>query len=413
MTYKKDYIGPILLTFPIIMLPLEGFFPFTIAGLSVTALSVIPLALYTLFTRTKLFLRNFTHPCVLTGLLIFGFEFVSEIFHDNSSYSELIRNAQNLVFAVIVATLITDTRPIRIVLTAWITISTILGFYFILTLFARVSIPVENYAEATFLRYEVLERVRLGFDWNTVGYLVGIGAVAALGMLLEKPNAQHIRLLLMFSAVCCVIGSAVILYRGPVLMILLAGGTMLIVRAKKIPRRTPIFIVIFILAMSSIFIPPALPKRFEIELQPGDSEQYMDPRVKIYSRAIALMPQYFLTGVGRGGYYELWGPKNGFIHNFMADRGLERAPGLHNAFLQNFVFYGVAALLLLCLLAYRARRCLYAVRQDFPFFVTMRGLAMSGLVIMLLSHMLYAKELGLILGMLIAAERLGKRCASS
>ena len=403
---NKDYIAAILLSFPIIMLPLEGLFSFTLGPFSITALSVIPMALYAIFMNTRLFIRSFFHPCLLIGLALLLWGTMIEIFQGYPSYIELLRNLENLFFIAMAAAIIRSTRIMRIVLNIWITISTLLGIYFIISLFAKVNVSVETYMQATILRNESLKAMILSFNWNSICYFVGIGGICAFGALLEKTRGKLWRIFLLFCTLCCLIGSFVLLYRGPILMVTAAFSFMIISNIKDKRRRLPVLIVACTLISTIVFLPRALPKRFDLE---DPEDRYVDPRVKIYSVAIKNIPDYFLYGIGRLNYYNSWGPEHGLKHSFYVKRNIERAPGLHNAFLQFFVFYGVIALSFLILLVLRAGKILRSLSTSFPLYITINGLAIAGLSIMLLSHSLFAKELGLILGMLIASERMGRR----
>src|SRR6266705_7133219 len=82
-----------------------------------------------------------------------------------------------------------------------------------------------------------------------------------------------------------------------------------------------------------------------------------DARLSFYENAIRHVDDYWFSGVGEGNYYQKWGFENGFAHLNSGD-GSYIVYGVHNAFVQVMMIWGLIGLLAFVAVFWTAYRCL-------------------------------------------------------
>jgi hypothetical protein len=124
----------------------------------------------------------------------------------------------------------------------------------------------------------------------------------------------------------------------------------------------------------------------------------VDSRARLYSAALEHLPEYVITGVGQGNFYESWG----WYTNF-AFRDGPSPP--HSSFVDAMLFWGLPGFLALLMVVYQAYCCLPPHCGRDALSLCLLGIAVSVLVSSLFGAVLAAKEYSLGLGMLAAASR--------
>jgi O-antigen ligase len=132
---------------------------------------------------------------------------------------------------------------------------------------------------------------------------------------------------------------------------------------------------------------------FSTEVREGK----MEARAQLYSAALESFPDYALTGVGVGNFWDSWGFFNGFSIG-------PDVYGAHNVFFQIAIYWGIGALLALIIMLVQAYHCIPKGRTRDPLALCLLGLSVSLLLKMLVTHSLFAKQFSLGLGLLVAAQ---------
>jgi hypothetical protein len=110
------------------------------------------------------------------------------------------------------------------------------------------------------------------------------------------------------------------------------------------------------------------------------------------------LPEYIVTGVGIGNFWRLWG----YNHGWLGGHGVV---GAHNSFIQVSLYWGIAGLGLLLLVIWRSYRSLPPSPGSEILSLALFGIALSLFLFLFVSHMLYAKQLSIGLGIIAGANR--------
>jgi hypothetical protein len=132
------------------------------------------------------------------------------------------------------------------------------------------------------------------------------------------------------------------------------------------------------------------------------TEEGKETRAAFYESALRDVDDYWFMGVGEGNYYKKWGFEKGFAHQNLDTIIVY---GVHNAFLQVLIFWGVIALLAFLLIIWRAYRCVPNRSGSDPLALGLLGLAVSLFLVLPFSHSLDNKIFSVGLGMLVAYQR--------
>jgi O-antigen ligase len=129
----------------------------------------------------------------------------------------------------------------------------------------------------------------------------------------------------------------------------------------------------------------------------------MESRAELYTVALQHFPDYFISGVGAGNYFNKWGIQNGFaIRSYKVGNIVV---GVHNSFLQVVINWGLIGLLAFLAVIWRAYRCLpkkiYA-KDDLALGIL--GISVALALWLLQSHNFYIKDFSLGLGILVGAR---------
>jgi O-antigen ligase len=148
-----------------------------------------------------------------------------------------------------------------------------------------------------------------------------------------------------------------------------------------------------------LLVPDAIWSRMGIMTEGGQK----DSRVSFYESAIQHVNDYWLSGVGAGNYYQKWGFENGFAKLNDSD-GSSMVYGVHNAFLQVMMNWGLIGLLAFVAVFLLAYRCLPRIYNNDSLALGILGIAVSTFLVMPFINAFFYKGLSLGLGMLVAYQ---------
>jgi hypothetical protein len=151
-----------------------------------------------------------------------------------------------------------------------------------------------------------------------------------------------------------------------------------------------------------MLVPDAIWSRMVFSTERGASGK-MESRARLYTTALDRLPEYIVSGVGAGNFYQDWGYKQwGYVKVI---KGVRVPIAAHNTLLAITIYWGVIGLSIFMWFIWHVYRSipLGCGRDDF-------ALALLGLIISLGLHMVqvhtfYEKQFALGIGMLVGARQ--------
>jgi len=332
-----------------------------------------------LFLATSLF--------VLVGIML-------EVAHADRDFSSLIRFAQTAVGAVLIACLCRTRETLSFTLRSLAGFAFCVSLVLIFTSYGKLSgVDVEEFEGASALREQAFESGSFFRDLNRWSFVCGLGAPVALAMF-DGSTSKRQRLLWASAAFVCLLGAAMPLSRSGIMVMLAACGIVLFWSVRSRLRLIPAVAAILILVYA--LTPTAVIHRFRGT--GGLSEESQDPRQRILAASVKSIPEYWLTGVGWGQYWDEWAAKVGINNK------LGRPRGAHNSFFQVWMCWGALGLLSFLALLLFAFRCLpNNVGRD-PLSLALLALAFAVTFRLFFTHVFYEKDFSAVLGLLAAAR---------
>jgi hypothetical protein len=389
--YRTTRIEQFLLMATIIILTLEVYFP-RVAGFTCSFIMFILCGVYVLFRRPGTLARIASDPLFVTAYILLALGSLIEFFHPYASYSEISRISQMIAGAIIVASLCRGSSALRAAMHGYLIAGVWVAVYFFLTSFNVLSgATATDFAEASRVRGEVLADMRFHANWAPL--ILANGAVVALASTLTT-HAPYRRYLFLGIAVFCAIASSLSLSRSGILIMIVSLTAVMF--ASGIWRGRTILIAGIIGAAIVMWVPNIMWARltFSTETHHG----YTEARGRIYTAAVEHFPEYAISGVGVGNFWEGWGRNS----NFTSGHGVL---GSHNVFIQVTIYWGLAGLLALIAVVWLAYRCLPRHCGSNALSLQLLGVSVAVLIWALGVHNLYAKDFSLVLGLLVGAHR--------
>lgn len=384
---------------PVLAIPFEN--EYALFGLSLAKLTIIPLLLAVLLFKPRELMAVLKHRVFLCGMAFIAWGAIVEGFHPFSDWEFLYRVFQMLVFAALVGAVSPDLLVFRRTLLATAIVCSVLAFYLVYNFYGAVTVEVEDFRQAGYLRDAALSELSLATGINILGYTVGMGAIIALTQMLGTAVIWR-RIVWGAIYVLCAVGSFIPLSRGAFLALVAASGLVVLRNLRGLMKPGRLLFFIGVIAIAFSLTPRALTERYSALSPEGEAlTGKADGRTKIYRAALESFPEYWAFGVGNGYYWNRWGLQNGF--GGYTARGPSTS-GPHNGFLTAWIFFGLPGIVLLCLV------CLFAARDcPKPDSKSIESTALFGLLVLALfwimfTHSLYLKPLGVILGLLMGAS---------
>jgi O-Antigen ligase len=382
-----------LLTATIVLMPLETIVP-TIAGLSSSFIIFALLACYVLPWKSVTLASTAFHPVFVSVYLMLFVGLLAESLHPFSSYEVLVRIAQMVVGAVLIAALCRDRKALRSGLFGYAAVGLWMATVLFATSYGALSAATaRDFNEASHVRAEVLSNNVLSANLNSMALITG-RSVAVVVVLALAARSNVRRYVLFGAAVFCAIATFLPLSRGAIVN-LAVTCTIVILSFKG--KRLRVIVAVLIIGMSIIlWVPNVVFSRlsFSTESQSGIQES----RARIYTAAVQNLPEYGLAGVGAGNFWRLWGYNHGW-------RGSETVVGAHNCFIQATIYWGVPGLIALIFVVRQTYRCLPRGSGRDPLALALLSICVSHLLMMMQSHQFYDKAFAVMLGLLVGSRK--------
>jgi hypothetical protein len=391
--YGTTAIDQFLLMATVALLPLQDHLP-SIAGFSIMYIIFGVLGGYVLLSRSRALARVWTHPVFLAAYVLLFLGFLVESIHPNSSYVELVRCGYMIAGAVLVASLCRDRKALRACVYGYLVASVWLSVLLLMTSYGALQGTIAvDFEEASQVRAEVFADKILQANLNMMAFICAQGAIVALVLALTASSRIR-RCLFLSVALLCLIATFVPMSRSG---IVIAIVTSLIVLFTYQGKRMRAMVAALALGIGVlIWVPDVVLSRLQYSTETrGDR---MEGRALVYTASIEHLPEYVVTGVGAGNFWGWWAYSNGFGDDEWG------VGGAHNCFFQVTIYWGLAGLLALIAVIWRAYRCLPKRCGDDTLALCLQGIAFSLLLWMLAMHNFYAKEFSLGLGLLVSAR---------
>ncbi len=388
----------ILLLSTVAALPMEATLP-TLGGTSGLFLVFVLLSGYVALFRRSFLARTWRHPVFAAGFALVGIGLVMEFAHGSSRYGEVLRIAAMVLGGVVIACLCRDRRALLAACYGYVLAGLLLAGLLLLTVYPVLSsIPAGSFDESGSVRALIFdEESLLKLNLNAGAFLIVQGAVVAFAMALPARRRWR-RIALLGASGICLVAGFLPMSRGAVLVAAVSLGVVTWGYGMLRPRSVAAMVVL--VAAAYVWIPDAAYGRLALPttVQRGEA-RLTEGRILVYGAAIRHFPEYFLTGVGISHFYGRWGQHSGW-----ALRRGGFVIGTHNCFAQVTVFWGVAALLALLTLAWRAYRHLPALSDPDPLKLCVVGILVTVAINSLTIHTIYDKEFSLALGLLVGSS---------
>lgn len=381
----------------IAVLPLQDNFP-DVAGMSFSFLIFAALAVYVIVNRPRTLGKIWYHPVFLAAYAFIGVCALLESTSPLSSYQELTRFGQMIGGAVCVAVLCRDRSALaaglygHIAAALWVSIVLCMSSYGMLQGMGETS----DFNEASKLRAQAFGNKPVGGNVNTLAFFCTEGAVVAFALSLSD-RLKHLRALLLGVAMFCLVASFLPMSRGAAVSSLVVFAAILYIGGV---RQGKALILASILGLGVFaMVPDAIWSRMAFSTEKvGEDES----RTRLYTAALNHLPEYFVSGVGSGNYYNKWGIDKGLSKTI---NGVVVAIGAHNSPLQITINWGVLGLamylwIIWCAYSSIPLRC----GRDELLLALVASLIALGLLL-LRSHGFYSKSVAFGLGMIVGARQ--------
>ena len=366
-------------------------------------------SIYLVIRRFESIVHVWNHRVFLASYVLIFISVVLETFSPFASYYEGSRMAQMFMGAIVIAALCRDIKALKLcIFVGCILPGVLASFYLFLSVYEPLQgTTADNFSEASRVGAQVFEDESMsvqGVKLTSIAGSIAPAAPAALAIALIS-RSGFVRYSLFGLTALCFIASFLPFSRGLTVSTLIACMAVMLAygmanRGASFQRFIQIIAVILALGMCTLlWVPRVVFARLTVPSGTAYADS-ADPRVRLYSAALARLPEYWLVGVGAGNYWSHWGQRSGF--RLPKARGVS---GAHNAFFQLTIYWGLPSLLLLIIIMYYAYKCLPKKCGNDPLNLAVLGFVVASSVPLGLTHVLASKRFSLALGILIGAQR--------
>jgi len=381
-----------LLFLTIIALPADNHL-IMVPGLSAVFLLFGTIAIYVVANRFSELLRTLTNPALVAAYLFVFLGFLIEMTQVNSNYDELIRIAQMVVGAILVASLCRDLRALEMACYGYMAAGVWLSVLLFLTSYGSLNaMTASNFQEASELRAMAYEDNPLEANLNSMAFGAGQAAIIALAWALTS-QASSLRNLWVVLGCVCLLGAFLPLSRGGVAITLVS--CVVVMYALGLKHGKAILIAVLLGGAVLAFVPQAVWSRMSFTFEAREGK--VEGRARVLNVAFDHLPEYVLTGVGAGNFYKDWGRKTELANQS------GRVSGVHNCFLQVTMYWGILGLAALLHIYWQGYWCIPQHSRREPSSLSLLGIGASLLLYSMVIHNVYAKEFSVGLGLLAGA----------
>jgi O-antigen ligase len=360
-------------------------------------------SMYIVFQRFGSIAQVWNHPVLLASYVLILLGLILEGSSPFASYRQIIRIAQMFIGVIVIATLCRDTRALRVCILGYILVGIYLAVYLFLSSYGALQeATATDFNEASQARAEVFqENTPLKANLNRLAFFLAQGTAVALAIALGARSA-FVRYGLFGVMALCFIASFLPLSRSGTAIALIACMAVVLAylganRRAALQRFTLIIVVMLGLGVCLLlWVPQAAFSRFTVPAARPDGTT--DARTRVYQAAWNHLPEYGLTGVGAGNFWDgPWGKHSEYFkrHGVL---------GAHNCFIQITIYWGLPGLFALINVIRYAYKCLPKECGNDSLSLAVFGMAVALFGVMFVSHNLEFKGFSLGLGILISAQ---------
>ena len=359
------------------------------------------LAIYTVLNRSGLIARIWLHPVFVASYILLCLGFLIESVSPFSRFSDLVSIGLMIVGAVLVATLCRDREALSTCIYTYVVVGIGISSYLFLVGFGALQRPtMTDFHEASQVRIAVYGNNALHGNMNSIAVYTTQGAVVALALGLMASSVGR-RNVLFGITLLCLLGTSSTLSRGGIGNGILSCATVALAYVaaygmKDFRRVIRISVMVICLGVGILMLVPDIVYS-RLEFSTHLSGGQMEGRARVYMATIEHFSEYWMSGVGAGNFWGPWGRHTSFYSN----SGMS---GAHNSFIQVMIYWGLPGVLALIIIVYQAYRCLPKHSGVDTLSLCLLGIGVSLLVMLMVRHNLYAKELSLGLGLLVGAR---------
>lgn len=382
----------------IVMLPLQDYFP-AVAGMSVSFLIFATLAAYAIVTCHRNLSVVWHHPVFIAAYVFIGVSSLLEFVSPLSMYGDIFRFGQMIVGAVSVAALCRDRSTLEaglygyIATALWVSVLLYMNSYGVLQ-----DIRTEDFSEAETLRAQVFENKPVGGNINALAIVCVKGAIVAFALSLFE-RLRNLRPLLLAVVAFCLIASFLPMSRGAAVVCLVSLAAVSFTYGARYGK---LLIMACLLGMSIyMLVPDAVWSRMVFSTERGEGGK-MESRAQVYTTALNRLPEYIVTGVGAGNFFQKWGYQKWHTKQI---GGVTTPIAAHNSLLAITIYWGVISLAIFLWFIW----CLYRSiplgcgRDELS--LALLGIMTSLGLYMMQIHNFYDKEFAIGIGMVVGARQ--------
>ena len=383
-----------LLITMIVLLPLENHIP-AIAGVSIMFIIFSFVASYVLLFKPQALRKILLHPICIAIYMIMAVGALIEFFHPHSDFTRILRFGFMIAGAAMVASLCRDRSALRAGMLGYLISGLWVGGLLIFTSYSSLyGASAGNFSEAGQIRLQTFMDAPLFANLNALSIICAQSTFIAITLALSEKSLFRRNVFFALSSLC-LIATFLPMSRSGVLALML----FFVLLMWKFGVRAKTLIVAIFLGISILmFVPEVIVSRLTIstETRPGKR----DARLHFYQLGLKHLPEYIMTGVGAGNFWGSWGKRTGY---YKKTYGIVYGP--HNCYILVTIYWGVFALLLYLNLIYQAYSCLpYQQSRKDHLALCMLFIAISLLLMTLLTHRIAGKEFSLGLGLFMGSQ---------
>ena len=394
-------IEHVLLLLTIVLLPIEQNLP-NPGGFSFGFLLFSICCIYIAFQRFGSITHVWNHPVFLASYVFIILGLILEGCSPFTSYREIMRIAQMYIGAMVIATLCRDTRALRVCIFGYILMGIYLALYLFLTSYGALQgATATDFSEASRVRAEVFEESSLKTNANALAFFLAQGAAAALAIALTSRSAFTYYSLFGVTTLCFIASFLPLSRSGTAITLIacVAVGLTYIGANRRAAFQRIMRIIVLMLGLGMcllVWVPQAAFSRLTVPSESPDGTN--DARTEVYLAAWVHLPEYWLTGVGAGNFWDgPWGKNSRYVVR-------SGVLGAHNCFIQVAIYWGLPGLLSLISVMYYAYKCLPKECGNDPLSLAVLGITVALFSVMFVIHNLEFKAFSLGLGILVGTQ---------
>ncbi len=360
--------------------------------------------LYCLFVIPDRLNKNLFHPLLLIFYPLVAWAFLIETFSDHRSYSECFQILQMLVGAGLITTLMSAGHHQRVALYGLIAGGVYLSALLLSQAYqVLLGASVANAYGASAVRVEVFRDLQMNANLNEMAFYLAISSMSCLVLALDKASAWQARLLAYLCLVFCALGALMPMSRGGAIVLIVS--LLAVVRGYRKSFGGIVVVGGVLVGIIALLIPQVVLTRLTATNTEYQGKE--DSRMVLVQNFFNEFSEFWWRGVGTNNYWEAWGHQHGFVFK----EGF--TVGTHNALFQAWVYWGFVGAILFVGSYFIFLKSIAFLERGTLEASFVKSLSVSLVVLLAVTHILFAKEISIILGLGIGLMETVKRTESA